>query len=112
MRKNLLEYDDVMNAQRKAIYRKRRNALYGDRLDIDIDNMFYDHCENTVATHSKSTYQEFEMELLRLIGIETPVTEAEYQQLSAAELTNRVYAALRESYDRKCEKLRAWHTHK
>jgi preprotein translocase subunit SecA len=105
MRKNLLEYDDVMSAQRKAIYRKRRNALYGDRLDIDIDNMFYDHCENTVATCSKLPFQEFELELLRLIGIETPVDEATFQQLSTPELTERVYAALREAYERKCEKI-------
>jgi preprotein translocase subunit SecA len=105
MRKNLLEYDDVMSAQRKAIYRKRRNALYGDRLDIDIDNMFYDLCENTVATYSKVSYQEFELELLRLIGIETPVDEATFKQLNAAELTERVYATLRETYDRKCEKI-------
>jgi preprotein translocase subunit SecA len=105
MRKNLLEYDDVMNAQRKAIYRKRRNALYGDRLDIDIDNMFYDLCENTVATYGKAPFHEFEMEVLRLIGIETPVDEQTFNQLNAAELTERVYQALRASYDRKCEKI-------
>ena len=45
MRKRLLEYDDVMNNQRTVIYNKRRNALYGDRLSIDISNMFYDTCE-------------------------------------------------------------------
>jgi preprotein translocase subunit SecA len=105
MRKNLLEYDDVMNAQRKAIYRKRRNALYGDRLDIDIDNMFYDHCETTVATCAKLPFHEFELELLRLIGIETPVDEATFAQLSIPELTERVYAALREAYERKSEKI-------
>jgi len=105
MRKNLLEYDDVMNSQRKAIYRKRRNALYGDRLDIDIDNMFFDLCENTVAAYSKLPFHEFELELLRLIGIETPVDEATFNQISTAELTEKVYATLRETYDRKCDKI-------
>lgn len=105
MRKNLLEYDDVMNAQRKAIYRKRRNALYGDRLDMDIDNMFYDLCENTVTNNSRLTYQEFSIEILRLIGIETPVDENEYLELDAIELSNKVYASLREAYDRKGEKI-------
>ena len=51
MRKRLLEYDDVMNAQRKAIYKKRRNALFGDRLDVDVDNMFYEMCETLVQKH-------------------------------------------------------------
>jgi hypothetical protein len=73
MRKRLLEYDDVMNAQRRAIYKKRRNALFGDRLAIDIDNMFYELCETTVQTHANGEFQEFEMELIRLIGIESPI---------------------------------------
>jgi preprotein translocase subunit SecA len=105
MRKNLLEYDDVMNAQRKAIYRKRRNALYGDRLDIDIDNMFYDLCENTVATYAKAPFQEFEMEILRLLGVESPVSEAEFRDMNTQDLTEKVYSSMRESYDRKCDKI-------
>jgi preprotein translocase subunit SecA len=105
MRKNLLEYDDVMNAQRKAIYRKRRNALYGDRLDIDIDNMFYDLCENTVAAYAKAPFQEFEMEILRLLGVESPVSEAEFRDMNTQDLTEKVYSSMRESYDRKCDKI-------
>jgi preprotein translocase subunit SecA len=100
MRKNLLEYDDVMNAQRKAIYKKRRNALYGDRLDMDIDNMFYELCETTVAAHAKGSFQDFELEVLRLIGIEAPVDETTFKSISSQELTERTYQSLRDAYDR------------
>jgi preprotein translocase subunit SecA len=105
IRKRLLEYDDVMNAQRKAIYKKRKNALYGDRLDLDIDNMFYDVCETTVYAHTKDGFEAFEMDLLRLIGIESPVPESEYKNSDRAELVEKVYGALCEQYLRKNEKI-------
>jgi preprotein translocase subunit SecA len=105
VRKNLLEYDDVMNAQRKAIYKKRKNALFGDRLDIDIDNMFFELCETTVKIHSRSDFNDFEMELLRIIGIESPITADEYEKISKEELTEKIYASMKESYERKCEKI-------
>ncbi len=105
IRKRLLEYDDVMNAQRKAIYKKRKNALYGDRLDLDIDNMFYDVCETTVHSHTKDGFEAFEMDLLRLIGVESPVPEAEYKSIDRAELVEKVYVALCEQYIRKNEKI-------
>jgi preprotein translocase subunit SecA len=107
MRKRLLEYDDVMNAQRRAIYKKRRNALFGDRLAIDIDNMFYELCETTVQTYANSEYQEFEMELIRLIGIESPVDENEFKAISKADLTEKIYHAMRDQYERKCDKIAA-----
>jgi preprotein translocase subunit SecA len=105
MRKRLLEYDDVMNAQRKAIYKKRRNALYGDRLDLDIDNMFYDVCENSVYGHSKDDFESFELDLLRIIGIESPVSAAEYGTIDRNELVEKVYAAMAEQYKRKSDKI-------
>jgi preprotein translocase subunit SecA len=105
MRKRLLEYDDVMNAQRKAIYRKRKNALFGDRLDIDIDNMFFDVSENVVVSHTKAEYKEFELELLRMVGIESPVTEQEYESADDNVVINKVYDGLRASYDRKNGKI-------
>ncbi len=105
MRKRLLEYDDVMNAQRRAIYKKRRNALFGDRLAIDIDNMFYELCETTVQTYSNSEFQEFEMELIRLIGIESPVDENEFKAISKVDLTEKIYHAMRDQYERKCDKI-------
>ena len=105
MRKRLLEYDDVMNAQRRAIYKKRRNALYGDRLDLDIDNMFYDVCENSVYVHSKDDFESFELDLLRIIGIESPVSSSEYSTIDRNELVEKVYAAMAEQYKRKCAKI-------
>ena len=105
IRKRLLEYDDVMNAQRKAIYKKRKNALFGDRLDIDVDNMFYEHCETTVLKSSKSSFQEFEIELIRTIGINSPVSEQEYKSLDQMELIHKVYISMMEQYKRKGEKI-------
>ena len=105
IRKRLLEYDDVMNAQRKAIYKKRKNALYGDRLDLDIDNMFYDVCETTVLSHTKDNFEAFELDLLRIIGIDSPVTEKEYTSIDRTELVEKVYGAMCEQYARKNEKI-------
>ena len=105
MRKRLLEYDDVMNAQRRAIYKKRRNALFGDRLAIDIDNMFYELCETTIQNHANSDYQEFEIELIRLIGIESPINEDEFKSISKIDLTEKIYHAMRNQYERKCDKI-------
>jgi len=105
VRKNLLEYDDVMNAQRKAIYKKRKNALFGDRLDIDIDNMFFELCETTVQQYGGVEYHEFEMELLRVIGIESPVSAEEFAGINREDLTNKIYDSMKASYERKCEKI-------
>jgi preprotein translocase subunit SecA len=107
MRKRLLEYDDVMNSQRRAIYKKRRNALFGDRLAIDIDNMFYELCETTIQNHANGEYQDFEMELIRLIGIESPIDENEYKSISRSDLTEKIYQSMRDQYERKCDKIAA-----
>ena len=105
VRKRLLEYDDVMNAQRKAIYRKRKNALNGDRLGVDVDNMFYDNCENLVVSHFKGDFETFEMELMRLMGIQSPVSSEEFKTLDQVTLTERVYDALLDFYKRKNTKI-------
>lgn len=102
IRKRLLEYDDVMNAQRKAIYKKRKNALFGDRLDLDTDNMFYDVADSIVYSYDGgSDFQDFELELIRVLGIESPVSEEEYRTLDKNTLTDKVYTALRKHYDHK-----------
>ena len=105
IRKRLLEYDDVMNAQRKAIYKKRKHALYGERLDLDIDNMFYDVCDTTVNSHTKEDFESFELDLIRVIGIESPVSQEEYTQIDRSELVEKVYHAMVEQYNRKNEKI-------
>ncbi|MDX1651761.1 MAG: preprotein translocase subunit SecA [Brumimicrobium sp.] len=105
-RKHLLEYDDVMNAQRKAIYRKRKNALYGDRLDLDIANMFYDTVEYISSKYSgKDDFNEFELELLRVLGIQSPVNVDEFSSLSKNELIELVYNKALDKYDAKNAKV-------
>ncbi|MFM7661483.1 MAG: preprotein translocase subunit SecA [Bacteroidota bacterium] len=105
MRKRLLEYDDVMNSQRKAIYKKRRNALFGDRLDIDVDNMFFELCESTIHNAKNLTYEEFEMELIRIIGIESPVDSVAFTSTDENTLVDTVYANMVEQYKRKSDKI-------
>ncbi|HLU86135.1 MAG TPA: preprotein translocase subunit SecA [Taishania sp.] len=105
MRKRLLEYDDVMNAQRKAIYRKRRNALFGERLDVDVDNMFYDTAENIVHAHFKADFDAFENELLRDLGIQSPVNEDEFKTIDQVTLTEKVYMAMLNRYNTKNERI-------
>ena len=105
VRKRLLEYDDVMNTQRKAIYRKRKNALYGDRIDIDVDNMFYDLCDLTVYKNENSNFQDFELDLVRVLGIAAPIQEDEFTDINKDELLDIVYEKTRSKYDRKCDKI-------
>ncbi len=105
-RKHLLEYDDVMNAQRKAIYRKRKNALYGDRLDLDIANMFYDTIEVIASKYDgKDDFKEFELELLRVVGIQSPVKQDDFGKIQSNELIEKVYNAALDRYDEKNQKL-------
>ncbi|MCO4820336.1 MAG: preprotein translocase subunit SecA [Bacteroidetes bacterium] len=76
MRKRLLEYDDVMNKQREAVYAKRRHALYGERLSVDINNALYDWCDEAVAVYQDSQdYEGFKLECLRVLANEPSVSE-------------------------------------
>ncbi len=102
MRKRLLEYDDVMNAQRKAIYKKRHNALFGDRLGLDIANMFYDVSESIVfGFPNANQFEDFTLELYRVLGIESPVTESEFATTDKAVIAEKVYEAVQEHYNNK-----------
>ena len=108
MRKRLLEYDDVMNNQRTVIYNKRRNALYGDRLSIDISNMFYDTCE--LLYSDGSDWEEFKMEIIRVFAHEVPMSEHDFLSLRRQEaiqlLYDQCFNAYRERMQRLCEN--AW----
>ncbi|MCG9880343.1 MAG: preprotein translocase subunit SecA [Bacteroidia bacterium] len=76
IRKRLLEYDDVMNSQREVVYSKRRNALYGDKLALDISNMLADTCEELVETYQEQkNYTEFKFEVMRIFAYETSIGE-------------------------------------
>ena len=106
MRKRLLEYDDVMSAQRKAIYKKRRNALSGERLSLDIANMFYDVAESIVLNFpNPSQFEEFTLELYRIVGIEPPFTVEEFSKLDTYGKTEKVFSKVLEHYAHKNERI-------
>jgi preprotein translocase subunit SecA len=91
-----------MNAQRKAIYKKRHNALFGDRLGLDIANMFYDVSESIVfGFPNASQYEDFTLELYRVLGIESPVSESEFATTDKAVIAEKVYEAVQEHYTNK-----------
>jgi preprotein translocase subunit SecA len=99
MRKRLLEYDDVMNYQRDAIYTRRRNALFGDRLAVDIANTLFDVCEEIAAT--AGTYTELELASITTLGMELPFSESEYGSLKPAERSQKLYHAAENQYQEK-----------
>jgi preprotein translocase subunit SecA len=106
MRKRLLEYDDVMNAQREVIYRRRHNALYGDRIKVDLDNMLADFCATLIATHVDMTDADaLRMDAIRFLSVDPGITEKDLNDHDEKELADRLYQAARSFYDRKSEAL-------
>ncbi|MDR2011187.1 MAG: preprotein translocase subunit SecA [Bacteroidales bacterium] len=104
IRKRLLEYDDVMNAQRTVIYKKRKNALDGERLGADIANMMYDVCLSVSEEfHDNGDYENFKMELFRLLGVELEITEEEFGRISQNNLTEMLYEKTKETHKIKTE---------
>ncbi len=97
IRKRLLEYDDVMNYQRDAIYRRRKNALFGERLAVDIANTLYDVCDD-IVNNTDGEYAEFELATLTTLGIEPPVTAGEYASLKTADRSRKLYEAAEAHY--------------
>jgi preprotein translocase subunit SecA len=104
IRKRLLEYDDVMNSQREVVYKKRRHALYGERLEVDVLNMMYDSVEELVNEYYGSgMFEDFNLELMRLLSIESPVTEEDFAKLKPEEIVKAIYEGMIGSYTRKAE---------
>ena len=92
IRKRLLEYDDIMNAQREVVYKRRRHALYGERLQVDIVNMIYDTCEALTETNKiNNDFNNFEFELIRHFSFTSPITEEEFKSKSIPEIANLIY---------------------
>ena len=111
IRKRLLEYDDVMNSQREVIYTKRKHALLGERISVDINNMIYDVCESIVHDcHGIVDYSEFSLEVLRNLSAEPPVDEAEYLKADSNEIIEKMFESVRDKYQRKQEAIakQAW----
>ena len=105
VRKRLLEYDDVMNSQREVVYKRRRHALYGERLQVDIVNMVYDTC-NLLVRENKHTndYQNFEFELIRFSSMSSPFNEEDFKTMTEEELTDQLYQEVYKHYKSKLER--------
>ena len=105
-RKNLLEYDDVMNSQREVVYSKRHHALMGERIGVDITNMIYDTVENIVeSTRNNGDYEELEEELLKVFAMDVPFSQEEFTNNKANVLSQKVTEAALETFKRKMDKL-------
>lgn len=99
IRKRLLEYDDVMNYQRNAIYKRRQNALFGERLALDIANNTYDVCSEVVQNNA--TYDELELRCIEILGIIPPFSRDEISKLNTQQRTTRLYEAAENHYQAK-----------
>ena len=99
MRKRLLEYDDVMNAQREGVYRKRKNALSGERLQVDIANMAFDLSENVVSnSKSSDNFSSYQLDVFELFGILPAVDEGEFKKIPLHELSKLTFESALKSY--------------
>ena len=104
IRKRLLEYDDVMNAQREVIYRRRNNSLFGERLRIDISNMIYDTCENIVyANKGANDYKNFEFELIKYFSVTTDINAESFESMQENDIIDKVYTVVLNHYLSKIE---------
>ncbi|OWY19466.1 preprotein translocase subunit SecA [Sphingobacteriales bacterium UPWRP_1] len=102
IRKRLLDYDEVMNVQRNAIYGKRRHALFGERLSLDIANSFADLCDETVAQyHESHDYQNFKYNVRRTFAVDTNISETEFNTLKTELLSDMLYQEVTHAYKRK-----------
>ena len=103
IRKRLLEYDDVMNSQREVIYTRRRHALYGERIEIDLNNIMYDYADNFVEENRGIEFEDFRMELIREVAVEPQIDEATYKDAKPGELVEAIVKALKEAYARRAK---------
>jgi preprotein translocase subunit SecA len=105
VRKRLLEYDDVMNAQREVIYKRRYNALFGDRLAVDIANMVYEIAENiTEKNKLAADFKNFEFEVIRYFSMSSPVSESEFASKTDQQIAGILYKAAYAEYKMKMER--------
>ncbi len=102
IRKRLLEYDDVMNQQREVIYRRRRNALFGERLEVDISNMMFDLCDQIVSDYQENgDFEGFRLEVLKDMAVTVPFSNKEFLQDSKDSLTGKLFEKVYQSYKQK-----------
>ena len=107
IRKRLLEFDDVMNKQRTYIYERRRHAVLGEKIGVDIANMLYDTVENIILTYENANdYPDLCTEIFRVLAIEAPFTESEYANMERQEKVEALHGAAVEALDRKSDRIR------
>ncbi len=107
IRKRLLEYDDVMNKQRDVIYKRRKNALFGDHLKYDISNMIFDVSQSIVSQGKiNGNYKDFEFEVIKYFTMEAPFSENDFKTKQVPELTNMLFKAASEDYEMKLNLLK------
>ena len=102
IRKRLLEYDDVMNAQREVIYKRRKHALSGDKIKLDIANILYDTCEEiTLTNKSSNDFKNFEFEIISNFSVTSPLSEQTFKETAENEIINQLYDQLSDHYSNK-----------
>ncbi|HET8830343.1 MAG TPA: preprotein translocase subunit SecA [Pelobium sp.] len=106
IRKRLLEYDDVMNSQRTVIYTKRKNALFGERLDVDIENMILDVVDDVVIDYKEANnYEGFKLEVLRVFAFDSKITLDEFTTTNIQKLADKLFTEAATFYKRKSEEV-------
>ena len=106
IRKRLLEYDDVMNSQRSVIYKKRRHALLGERLSVDVANSMYDVTANIVETYQNDgDFEGFDFDLIRSFSMDSPVPQEVFLKEPTNEVIDKVYEKVLDTYKRKVESI-------
>ncbi|WP_421942323.1 preprotein translocase subunit SecA [Pedobacter sp.] len=104
IRKRLLEYDDVMNSQRTVIYAKRKNALFGERLDVDMNNMVFDVAEDIVTEYKEeANFDGFKLEVIKNFSFDTAITEKDFSSGNITQLTERLFEEAESFYTRKSD---------
>ncbi len=103
IRKRLLEYDDVMNKQRTAIYTMRRHALYGEGVDVDLNNMILSFADTFAANFKGVPYEEMSLELIRQVAIQPSFSEDAYNKADSAALADMIVEDIRAAYARRAQ---------
>jgi preprotein translocase subunit SecA len=100
IRKRLLEYDDVMNSQRNVVYTRRRHALMGERIGLDVMNTLYDASGTIAEQNEEGDYESFKMDLFRTLALDSPVTQEEFKGMNVDALTDSVFNGALELFKR------------
>jgi len=103
IRKRLLEYDDVMNAQREVVYKRRQHALVGERLSVDLDNTFYDLAKELIELHREvEDYEGYKLDMIRYFSVDSKIEEEDFMTMEDETMLNTVVDEIRDHYHRKC----------